>query len=255
MDTHLKGPATNGNGAIPVVRGLQTIYGRATQILTSNNTQVAANDTVTIGTKVYTFVASPTVEGDVDIGSDADGSLLNLIRAINHSGTPGTDYFVAAANPDVTADAAVSAHAFKVRAILDGTAGNGIAVSKSAATLTWTAAVTAGGVAGGTTATGDRVLLRTTGATIYQPLLVELLSVIATAFNGTSPVVSIISTNIDGSGTTTEIAIADIVTDGAWETRLITADKIYYARYTPATGSPSLGNIYSFARVTGMGLP
>lgn len=110
---------------------------QATGTLTSNNTNVTAGDTVTVDDKTYTFVAVPAEEGDVDIGSDADGSLLNLIRAINHSGTPDTDYVCALPHPTVTAAASVTSHAFAITARVPGTAGNAIAITKSAATLFW----------------------------------------------------------------------------------------------------------------------
>jgi hypothetical protein len=83
--------------------------------LTSNNTNVSDGDTVTIGEKVYTFKTSLTpTEGEVLIGGTADASLLNLIRAINHTGTPDTDYKCAAANTTASADSAVASHAFKI---------------------------------------------------------------------------------------------------------------------------------------------
>lgn len=105
----------------------------------------------------------------------------------------------------------------------------------------------------GTTPAGSRVLLKTTGASPANPLLVELLSVVKTAFNGTTPVVSITSTLLDGTDAATEIAIGGIVTNGPFQTRLITADRIYKVLYTPATGSPTAGDIYSAARVAGPG--
>ncbi len=116
----------------------------ATATLTSSNVQVTAADTVTIGGKVYTFRAALTpLEGEVLIGADADATLLNLIRAINHSGTPGTDYSCAAANAYVTAATAVTAHAFVVSSIVvAGLTGNEIAISKSAVTLTWSPSTT-----------------------------------------------------------------------------------------------------------------
>lgn len=114
--------------------------------LTSNNTNVSDGHTVTIGDKVYTFKTSLTpTEGQVLIGADADGSLLNLIRAINHTGTPGTHYSVAAANAYVTADAAVSAHAFNVKSIAAGIGANSIATTDTSATLSWGAATLTGG--------------------------------------------------------------------------------------------------------------
>jgi hypothetical protein len=114
--------------------------------LTSNNTNVSNADTVTVGGKTYTYKTALTpTEGEVLIGGSADASLLNLIRAINHTGTPDTDYKCAAANANVSADAAVVAHAFKVHALVGGETGDAIASTKVAATLTWSAATLTGG--------------------------------------------------------------------------------------------------------------
>lgn len=119
---------------------------KATGTLTSDNTNVSDADTVTIDAKVYTFKTALTpTEGQVLIGGSADASLLNLIRAINHTGTPGTDYSCAAAHPTVTAAAAVTAHAFAVTAILTGTGPNAIATLEAAAHLSWGGATLASG--------------------------------------------------------------------------------------------------------------
>lgn len=118
---------------------------KAGRVLTSTNVQVTANDTVTIDGKVYTFKAVPAVEGEVDIGADADGSLLNLIRAINHTGNPGADYVCADQHPTVSAKAAVVAHTITVIARIAGTAGNAIIVSEVAATLSWAGGTLTGG--------------------------------------------------------------------------------------------------------------
>lgn len=62
-------------------------------------TQVTANDTVTIGGVVFTFVASPTNPGDIDIGANVDGTRANLAAAINAGAGAGTAYIeVSAAN-------------------------------------------------------------------------------------------------------------------------------------------------------------
>jgi hypothetical protein len=65
--------------------------------LTSNyslafGTNPTANDTITIGQVVFKFVASPSAAGDIDIGSDAAGSLANLVVAINGGAGAGTAY-------------------------------------------------------------------------------------------------------------------------------------------------------------------
>jgi hypothetical protein len=119
----------------------------ATVTLTSNNTNVANNATVTIGNKVYTFKTALTpTEGEVLIGADADASLLNLIRAINHTGTPDTDYSCAAAHTQVSAAASVTAHAFVITALVKGAAANAYATTETSATLTFSAATLTGGV-------------------------------------------------------------------------------------------------------------
>lgn len=90
-----------------------TMNGTAT--ITSNNTTPNDGDTVKIGEKTYTFKTTLTpTEGEVLINGSADNALLNLIRAINHSGTPNTDYKCAAANVTVSAATSVTAHAFVV---------------------------------------------------------------------------------------------------------------------------------------------
>jgi hypothetical protein len=55
-------------------------------------TQPTDGDTVTIAGVTFTFRASPSAAGDVDIGADADASRANLAAAINDSGTAGTTY-------------------------------------------------------------------------------------------------------------------------------------------------------------------
>lgn len=127
-----------------------TSYGnQATGTLTSNNTAPSDGDTVTIGSTTYTFKTALTpTAGEVLINSTADAALLNLIRAINHSGTAGTDYansgVTAVANTQVTAATSVTSHAFAVTSILGGTQGH-YASTETAVTLSWGAAALAGG--------------------------------------------------------------------------------------------------------------
>jgi hypothetical protein len=141
--------AESGGGGIVVVKayypGAVLGLAFASRILTSTNVQVTANDTVTIDGKVYTFKAVPAVEGEVDIGADADGSLLNLSRAINHTGAPGVDYVCADQHPTVVADALLVGHTLGVSARIAGTGGNAIVVSEVAATLSWASGNLTGG--------------------------------------------------------------------------------------------------------------
>ena len=51
-----------------------------------------ANDTVTIAGVTFTFVASPSAPGDVNLGVSATATADNLLNAITGGGTAGTDY-------------------------------------------------------------------------------------------------------------------------------------------------------------------
>lgn len=54
--------------------------------------QVTEGDTVTIAGVVFTFNATPSGAGSVDIGADAAGSQANLIAAVNGAAGAGTTY-------------------------------------------------------------------------------------------------------------------------------------------------------------------
>jgi len=60
-------------------------------------TQVTEGDTVIIAGVTFTFNATPSGAGSVDIGSDVDVSRANLAAAINDSGTAGTTYIALSA--------------------------------------------------------------------------------------------------------------------------------------------------------------
>jgi len=122
----------------------------ATGLLTSSGVNLTAADTVTIGTKTYTFRAtaltSPTTEGEVLIGATAAASLQNLVNAINRSGgVLGVDYYVAAAHPSVSAVLASPTTIVTTRYATTAA----IATTKVAVTLTWTAATMAANVGTG----------------------------------------------------------------------------------------------------------
>lgn len=86
----------SGNILASKVRVSDNLTGEAVLSLA---TQVTANDTVSIAGVTFTFVASPSVAGHVDIGADADGSRANLAAAINAGAGAGTAYIeLSAAN-------------------------------------------------------------------------------------------------------------------------------------------------------------
>jgi hypothetical protein len=94
-------------------------------LFTSN---VAADDTVVIGDITYTFKATPAAAYDVDVGTDLDTSITNLVLAINRTGTPGaTTYHTdTVANPYVTAAADLAADGIDLTARFPGSWINGL---------------------------------------------------------------------------------------------------------------------------------
>lgn len=118
----------------------------ATNTVTSNGTDVTANDTCTIGGKAYTFKAAPTtVDGEVKVGGTAALTLQNLFNAVNLVGVAGTDYgSLTVINPYAKATA-VSATVLTLTVKTPGAVGNLVTLAKSAATLSVGAATFANG--------------------------------------------------------------------------------------------------------------
>jgi len=71
---------------------------------------LTAADTVTVNGVVFTVVASPSAAGDVDLGSDAETTIENLVAAINGGTGAGSAYVeVSAANRAILNTAGVTA--------------------------------------------------------------------------------------------------------------------------------------------------
>lgn len=123
----------------------------ASGTLTSTGTNVSAADTVTIGGKTYTFIATldNTVANQVLIGASASASLDNLKSAIqtNPSGQGSLWSYPTVKDPEVTASTK-TATTLLVVAARDGADGNLIPTTETAATLSWGAATLASGVNG-----------------------------------------------------------------------------------------------------------
>ena len=105
-----------------------------------------ANDTVTIGGKVYTFKAAITggdnVDGNVKIGGTIEATVDNLVAAINRTpALAGVSY--AAATVVHTTVTAIKSGTDKVlpQAIVGGTPGNAITLAKSGTNIAVDAAV------------------------------------------------------------------------------------------------------------------
>lgn len=140
-----------GNEVAPKVKTGTPVNGvKATATLTSNGTAPANGVTVVIGSKTYTFQTSLTnVDGNVLIGVSAAVALDNLKSAINLSAGGGSTYaaattahpqFVATTNTDTTQ---------VIEARNPGAWANGVVLTESSATLSWSGGgtgLTAGGV-------------------------------------------------------------------------------------------------------------
>lgn len=128
------GFSNNANNGLQVVS--TATFTAASGNLTAS-TQFTNADTVTIGNRTYTIQANLTAgDGHVHLGGNATVSITNLVHAINNSGgTPGTDYNVAAADPNVSA--AVLGTSAVVTALNTGAGGNAIATTTTSGNASW----------------------------------------------------------------------------------------------------------------------
>lgn len=201
------------------VKALEAVAGGAgVGTLTSNNTNVTAGDTVLIGNKTYTFQASLTpLEGEVLRGGSADASLLNLIRAINHTGTPGTDYSCAAAHTQVSAAASVTAHAFAITALLNVPASLAIATTTPiGATLSWGAVTLATPLSASTARLISAQNNYGTAFDVKQAIGAEVFDFYGTAKSELMGGVSTLNMHMTSTGTTLDQIYAGII--DAWVT-------------------------------------
>lgn len=95
------------------------------------------NDVVTINGRVYKFETTLAADDDIAIGGSEAQAKLNIVAALNDTGTPGTDY-----GTGTTVNADVSAAAFVVddmviTALVAGSAGNAIALAEAITDVGW----------------------------------------------------------------------------------------------------------------------
>jgi len=133
---------------------------RAIGVITSGT--IAADETITVAGKVYTFVAAPSAAGDVDLGADDDESLDNLAKAINLSGTAGTEYDTdMVVNEHVTAVSVGDGATVNVIAKMPGVVGGFIPIAESTTGATVDATLGAGTAGAGNPSTAIAVILDT----------------------------------------------------------------------------------------------
>jgi hypothetical protein len=121
---------------------------RATGAITFSGTGTA-NDTVTIGARVYTLVAALTAANQVLIGASAAATANNLLAAVNGATGAGTTYGTGTVpHQDVSARLDASAVIGLVAQEV-GTAGNSIATTESGTGASFGAATLTGGLNAG----------------------------------------------------------------------------------------------------------
>ena len=138
----------NSTGATTIANATSYTSPAAAATLTSTGTAPANNDTVTIGSRTYTFKTTLTgAANEVLIGASAAAALDNLKSAINATAGAGTTYGTGTtAHADVTATTNTDTTQV-IEAKTTGPSGNGIATSESSAQLSWGGTATTGGQA------------------------------------------------------------------------------------------------------------
>lgn len=120
-------------------------------IISTANGLPSADDTVTIAGQVYTFKADPTAEAfAVDIGTDGQDGLNNLLAAINLTGTPDDEYGAGTTQHATVEGVAVAFndpdYELTVRARVGGEDGNLLGLTESADNTTVGGALLSGGI-------------------------------------------------------------------------------------------------------------
>lgn len=106
-----------------------------------------SGDTVTIGANVYAFKTEAAAINDIPLGSTLADTLTSLVKTINGTGVAGTDYFLGTVTPNPQVSAEVSEGVVTLTALVEGVAGNSIALASSSANAVASGAHLAGGAA------------------------------------------------------------------------------------------------------------
>jgi hypothetical protein len=139
-----KTPGTGGNAIVVTTDSAEAVWAGAGTLAGGTT------ETVTIGTKVYTFKAATflSAANDVLIGANAEATLLNLVNAINGGSGSGTTYHAdTVAHTQVTA-AEGAGDTIVVTAIygISAAVGTAIASTETCAQCSWGATTLADAV-------------------------------------------------------------------------------------------------------------
>lgn len=109
---------------------LTTALVKADAVLTASaDTDIAADETVVIAGKTYTFKATPAADGDVKHVTGFAANMTALQKALDLTGVAGTDYDTAMTKNNDVKGAIGSAGVLTVTARTSGTVGNNIPIT------------------------------------------------------------------------------------------------------------------------------
>ena len=128
-----------------ILKGVVT-EGEAAEGVLTFTANPSNNHTITIGNVTYKFATTPAAANDIKIGTDLATTIGSTVKAINGTGTAGTDYYAGTADLSDLLEATGSSTAITLTALSDGVEGNYIGLATSNANVTITA------FAGGTNA-------------------------------------------------------------------------------------------------------
>ena len=92
---------------------------------------VTSTNTMTIGSRVYRFMTTPAQANDIALGANEAATKVNLVAAINGTGTPGTEYFAGTEKNRQVSAAAFSGDTCVITAREGGVVGNAYASTET----------------------------------------------------------------------------------------------------------------------------
>lgn len=137
-------------GTRDVVAAVGTAPTAATQALTLTG-QAATGQTVTIGSRVYTWRTSltvPAVPNEVLRGANAAASVANLVLAINAGSGAGTNYSTGTTAHELVTAVDDTGDVVTITAKVPGAAGNAIATTDTSDNMSWASTTMANGADG-----------------------------------------------------------------------------------------------------------
>lgn len=162
-----KNTAVKGQHVFPITRFSEVMrpgIARWPAIKAQNTLTFVANpangESVTIGSKTYTFLNSISTDGHVKLGATLAETIRNLANAINLDGVPGSEYANSTTlNSDV--EAVYTATTLTVTAKLAGTAANSLATTETMSNPgnVWAGATLSAGRAGAAEGLADSLLV------------------------------------------------------------------------------------------------